>query len=68
MENKGVSNVNTDQTLYNKYTLKEKIKGMGPGILVVGTFLGPGSITSATLQAPASVIRCCGLLYFLLLL
>lgn len=48
MESKGVSSVNTDQPLYNKYTLKEKIKGMGPGILVVGTFLGPGSITSAT--------------------
>ncbi|MGL5436445.1 MAG: Nramp family divalent metal transporter [Lachnospiraceae bacterium] len=48
MESKQVSNVNTDQPLYNKYTFKEKIKGMGPGILVVGTFLGPGSITSAT--------------------
>lgn len=48
MKSKGVSSVNTDQPLYNKYTLKEKIKGMGPGILVVGTFLGPGSITSAT--------------------
>lgn len=48
MESKGVSSVNTDQPLYNKYTFKEKIKGMGPGILVVGTFLGPGSITSAT--------------------
>jgi len=34
--------------LYNKYTLKEKLKAMGPGILVVGSFMGPGSITSAT--------------------
>lgn len=34
--------------LYHKYTLKEKLKNMGPGILVVGTFMGPGSITSAT--------------------
>lgn len=34
--------------LYNKYTIKEKIKAMGPGILVVGSFMGPGSITSAT--------------------
>lgn len=33
---------------YNKYTIKDKIKAMGPGILVVGTFMGPGSITSAT--------------------
>ena len=48
MGSKEGSSVNTDQPLYNKYTLKEKFKGMGPGILVVGTFLGPGSITSAT--------------------
>lgn len=34
--------------LYHKYTLKKKLKNMGPGILVVGTFMGPGSITSAT--------------------
>lgn len=34
--------------LYNRYSLKEKIKAMGPGILVVGSFMGPGSITSAT--------------------
>ena len=25
-----------------KYTLKDKIKAMGPGILVVGSFIGPG--------------------------
>ncbi|MEG1932504.1 MAG: Nramp family divalent metal transporter, partial [Pygmaiobacter sp.] len=31
-----------------KYTLKEKMKAMGPGILVVGSFIGPGTITSAT--------------------
>lgn len=36
------------KSLYNKYTIKEKLKCMGPGILVVGTFMGPGSITSAT--------------------
>ena len=48
MENKKALNANTAQPLYNKYTFKEKIKGMGPGILVVGTFMGPGSITSAT--------------------
>jgi len=48
VENKKALNANTAQPLYNKYTFKEKIKGMGPGILVVGTFMGPGSITSAT--------------------
>ena len=48
MGSKEGSSVDMAQPLYNKYTLKEKFKGMGPGILVVGTFLGPGSITSAT--------------------
>lgn len=33
---------------YNQYSLKDKLKAMGPGILVVGSFMGPGSITSAT--------------------
>ena len=32
----------------NKYTLMEKIKAMGPGILIVGSFIGPGTVTSAT--------------------
>lgn len=48
MESKEISSMKANQLLYDKYTLKEKLKGMGPGILVVGTFLGPGSITSAT--------------------
>ena len=30
------------------YTLKDKVKALGPGILVVGSFIGPGTITSAT--------------------
>ena len=30
------------------YTLKDKCKALGPGILVVGYFIGPGTITSAT--------------------
>ena len=30
------------------YTLKDKCKALGPGILVVGSFIGPGPITSAT--------------------
>ncbi len=30
------------------YTLWEKIKAMGPGILIVGSFIGPGTVTSAT--------------------
>lgn len=31
-----------------QYTFKEKLKAVGPGILVVGAFIGPGTITSAT--------------------
>ncbi|MFV0496899.1 MAG: Nramp family divalent metal transporter [Candidatus Fimivivens sp.] len=31
-----------------QYTLKEKMKAIGPGILVVGSFIGPGTVTSAT--------------------
>ncbi|MET3617798.1 Mn2+/Fe2+ NRAMP family transporter [Peptoniphilus olsenii] len=31
-----------------KYTLKEKLKALGPGMLVVGSFIGPGTITSST--------------------
>lgn len=32
----------------NKYTLKEKIMAMGPGLLIVGSFIGPGTVTSST--------------------
>jgi len=31
-----------------KYTLKEKIKALGPGMLIVGSFIGPGTVTSST--------------------
>ena len=31
-----------------KYTLKEKIMAMGPGLLIVGSFIGPGTVTSST--------------------
>lgn len=31
-----------------KYTFAEKIKSLGPGFLIVGGFIGPGTITSAT--------------------
>jgi len=31
-----------------QYTPAEKIKALGPGILVVGSFIGPGTVTSAT--------------------
>lgn len=31
-----------------KYSIKDKVKAMGPGIIIVGSFLGPGTITTAT--------------------
>lgn len=31
-----------------KYTLKEKLMAMGPGLLIVGSFIGPGTVTSST--------------------
>ena len=31
-----------------KYTFKEKLKALGPGMLIVGSFIGPGTITSST--------------------
>jgi len=30
------------------YTLKEKLMSVGPGMLIVGSFIGPGTVTSAT--------------------
>ena len=30
------------------YTLKEKLMSIGPGMLIVGSFIGPGTVTSAT--------------------
>src|SRR5665647_1310274 len=36
------------QKLQTKYTLKDKLKAMGPGIIIVGSFLGPGTVTTAT--------------------
>lgn len=36
------------QEITKKYSLAEKLKAVGPGILVVGSFIGPGTVTSAT--------------------
>lgn len=36
------------ETQKKQYTLKEKIAALGPGVLIVGSFIGPGTITSAT--------------------
>lgn len=37
-----------EKQVEKQYTLWEKIKAMGPGILIVGSFIGPGTVTSAT--------------------
>lgn len=31
-----------------QYTLKEKLGALGPGFLIVGSFIGPGTVTSST--------------------
>ena len=31
-----------------KFTMKEKIAALGPGFLIVGSFIGPGTVTSST--------------------
>jgi Mn2+/Fe2+ NRAMP family transporter len=37
---------NTEESV--KYSLKDKLRAMGPGIIIVGSFLGPGTVTTAT--------------------
>jgi Mn2+/Fe2+ NRAMP family transporter len=37
-----------EEKVLKKYTLKDKIKAMGPGMLIVGSFIGPGTVTSST--------------------
>lgn len=32
----------------SKYSIKDKIKAMGPAVVIVGSFLGPGTVTTAT--------------------
>ncbi|WP_319371604.1 Nramp family divalent metal transporter [uncultured Ilyobacter sp.] len=32
----------------SKFSLKDKIKAMGPAVVIVGSFLGPGTVTTAT--------------------
>ncbi|ULO04119.1 Nramp family divalent metal transporter [Campylobacter sp. RM12651] len=34
--------------MQNKYTWKDKIKAIGPGAVVTGSFVGPGTITTCT--------------------
>ena len=36
------------------FTLKEKIAAMGPGFLIVGSFIGPGTVTSSTRAGAAN--------------
>lgn len=37
-----------------KYTFKEKLAAMGPGFLIVGSFIGPGTVTSSTRAGAAN--------------
>ncbi len=36
------------KAMEKKYTLKEKMGALGPGMLIVGSFIGPGTVTSST--------------------
>jgi len=37
-----------EQSSTKQYTLKEKLGALGPGFLIVGSFIGPGTVTSST--------------------
>ena len=36
-----------------KFTMKEKLASLGPGFVIVGSFIGPGTVTSCTLAGHA---------------
>ena len=36
------------ETQKRKYTLAEKLKAIGPGAMVTASFIGPGTVTTAT--------------------
>ena len=38
----------TTKRVERQFTLKEKLKALGPGFLIVGSFIGPGTVTSST--------------------
>ena len=38
----------TTQRVQRQFTFKEKLKALGPGFLIVGSFIGPGTVTSST--------------------
>lgn len=47
-KNEGGKIVESTSKVGKTYTLKDKLKAMGPGIIIVGSFLGPGTVTTAT--------------------
>ena len=36
------------EKIKGNYTLKEKIKAIGPGAMITASFIGPGTVTTAT--------------------
>ena len=38
----------TESEIKRTFTLKEKLAALGPGFLIVGSFIGPGTVTSST--------------------
>ena len=37
-----------ETSMKRKFTAKEKLAALGPGFLIVGSFIGPGTVTSST--------------------
>ena len=40
-----------------KFTMKEKLASLGPGFVIVGSFIGPGTVTSCTLSSLRKVLQ-----------
>lgn len=49
-----------------KFTMKEKLASLGPGFVIVGSFIGPGTVTSCTLAGATYgfTLFWCGVLSF----
>ncbi len=47
-----------------KFTMKEKLASLGPGFVIVGSFIGPGTVTSVHWQVQLTVSHFSGVLSF----
>ena len=44
----GITLTTERQTLKEKYTFRKKLAAIGPGAVIVGSFIGPGTVVTAT--------------------